>query len=35
MALSEEWEATIIDLVDSAANMEGVTTEPQAVAPAV
>lgn len=29
MALSEEWEATIVDLVDSAANMEGVGASPE------
>jgi hypothetical protein len=31
MALSEEWEATIIDLIDSAANMEGIQTSPQTI----
>lgn len=34
MALSEEWEATIVDLIDSAANMEGVTASPQTTASA-
>jgi hypothetical protein len=29
MAISEEWEATIVDLVDSAANMEGVGASPE------
>lgn len=32
MALSEEWEATIFDLVDSAANMEGIETSAQVTA---
>jgi len=32
MALSEEWEATIVDLIDSAANMEGLQTSTQVTA---
>lgn len=33
MALSEEWESTIVDLVVSAANMEGIETSAQNIAP--